>query len=210
MKIEKLFVTALYFLFLSVCTHQWVLPALWVGEELGVWQGVEGRQSYIVILHTVQHLAQGRQQGLSLLLRSTLILEMEMQSVQFYSFIHKIYFLPKFHMCQLVSWMRVSRKNLNKHKNVPSFKLLMYCEVMSDLWCDSGVFKNGQDWVIHTGLSVHLHGFHVTSTQEQLQGIQTHKYIMSHPCALSFNSHWSHLILPPAILKYVLLIHLFN
>lgn len=66
-------------MFSWVDTHQWVVPALWVGEELGVWQRVKGRQSHIIIiLHTVQHLSEGWQQRLTLFLRSTLILKRDL------------------------------------------------------------------------------------------------------------------------------------
>lgn len=92
-----------------------------------------------------------------------------------------------------VPWRRVNSKRGH---------LLHYTVMMcfnSDLWSDSGVFKNGQDWVIHAGLCVHLQAFHITSTQDQLQR-HKHTNIISHPGVVTLNAHWSDLFRPHAIL----------
>lgn len=60
-------------------THHRVVPVLGTAEELGVWQGVERRQSAAIILHTVQHLSQGREEVLAFFLSSVLALRWERQ-----------------------------------------------------------------------------------------------------------------------------------
>ncbi len=52
--------------YLWVFTYHGVVSVLWVFEKLCVWQAVKGRQSHVIVLHAVQYLSKGRQQGLVL------------------------------------------------------------------------------------------------------------------------------------------------